>query len=160
MTGIEFVGGDAELEHAGARHDPLDEIDLGLIDLRHDDLDLVEAEPAHRYLLLTARIHAPAHRGHELVHVDRIGPTANVEHDLVRGTAPRQRNEAAVGEIEAGDVVDEGLAGRGVGRSGADRDPAVGRAADARPLAPGHELLHPADAVVDQSGDLLDRSIS
>ena len=72
MSRILWIGNDTKLQHPGTRDNPLDQFDLGLVDLRHDDLNLVEAILANRYLFLATGIDSATDSSDQLVHADAI----------------------------------------------------------------------------------------
>ena len=117
MPGIVRVRDDPKLKHAGARHDPLDEVDLGLVDFGNDDLDLVETVAADGDLLLTAGIDPATDRADELVHVDRSGPADHRIATLVgRGSSRRKRAKVGVLQLQGRDGLQRGLAFAGIFR--------------------------------------------
>ena len=76
------ISRNAKFEHACAGNNPLDEIDLRLIDLRHNHLQLIEAVASNRNLLLTTWIDATTDCCHEFVHIDFGSPPRDFEFQL------------------------------------------------------------------------------
>ena len=159
MPRILGVGGDPELQHAGARDDPLDHLDFRLIDFRHDHFQLIETEPPNGHFLLPARIHAAAHGSHELVHIDRglLPPDEKFHLHGVAGRGLPRQPDLGPTEIELLHPLHEGFAGHRIGGVEADGDPPIGslRGDPLRPILGGKQLLNSAHAVVHLSGDLL-----
>ena len=159
MAGVIPVGGDPELEDAGARNDLLDEIDLRLVDLRNDHLELVEAVATDGDFLLTARIDTAGHRRDELVHVDRRRPPLDLELQIerIRGHRGFGEPDLRTAEIELLDAVDERRPGGGVGGLELHADPAVGRAGGGAEAAFAgcEERLDLQNRILDLTADLL-----
>ena len=158
VPGILGIGGDSKLEHAGARHHPLDEIDLRLIDLGHDHLELIDAIAADGHFLLAARIHAAAHGRHQLVHVHGGRSSRHVVLQVDRlGTRslPRQSNPS-IAEVDLLHTLQKGLSGGCISGLEPHRNAIVGhpRHGPLPTILAGEQLLDPAHAVVNLPGRL------
>ena len=159
MADIITIGEDPKLEHAGAGDDPLDQVDLRLLDVGNDHLDLVEAVLPNGDFLLAAWIHPATDRGDELVHGDRgrLGHHVVVDFERVgRAAAARLPHGHAV-ELCSGERRQKSLASPLVGRCQPHRHAPSSAAADAplRALLRRGHALDPPHRVIDAGSRLL-----
>ena len=158
MPGIFRIGGDPELEHTGARHHPFDEIDLRLVDIGHDHFQLINAVATDGDFLLAARIHAPAHGRHQLVHIDRGRPSSHLVLKI-DGLGPRpaaRQPHPCITEVELFHTLEKGLAGGSVSGLEPHGDAVVGhpRHRSLPTILAGEQLFDPADTIIDLPGRL------
>ena len=159
MADIITIGEDPKLEHAGAGDDPLDQVDLRLLDVGNDHLDLVEAVLPNGDFLLAAWIHPATDRSDELVHGDRgrLGHHVVVDFERVgRAAAARLPHGHAV-ELRSGERRQKSLASPLVGRCQPHRHAPSSAAADAplRALLRRGHALDPPHRVIDAGSRLL-----